>query len=69
MGICVNRDSVDIVSINNENDIKKDDLNDKNNGNDLLIQKNCDNNVDNNDKITDNESGPILKLLKQNVKQ
>lgn len=67
MGVCVNRESIDIIPQNNENN-KEDDCNNKNNENNLSIQNNYDN-LDNKDKITDNESGPILKLLKQNVKQ
>ena len=72
MGVCTTKESIKIVSVNNninDNNIKNDDLNDiKNNENELSIENNNDN-LDNNEVITDNESGPILKLLKQNVKQ
>ena len=72
MGVCTTKESIKIVPVNNninDNNIKNDDLNDiKNNENELSIENNNDN-LDNNEVITDNESGPILKLLKQNVKQ
>ena len=72
MGVCTNKESIEIVSVNNkinDNNIKNEDLNNiKNNENELSIENNNDN-LDNNEVITDNESGPILKLLKQNVKQ
>ena len=72
MGVCTNKESIEIVPVNNkinDNNIKNDDLNNiKNNENELSIENNNDN-LDNNEVITDNESGPILKLLKQNVKQ
>ena len=72
MGVCTTKESIKIVPVNNninDNNIKNDDLNNiKNNENELSIENNNDN-LDNNEVITDNESGPILKLLKQNVKQ
>ncbi len=72
MGVCTTKESIKIVPVNNninDNNINNDDLNDiKNNENELSIENNNDN-LDNNEVITDNESGPILKLLKQNVKQ
>jgi len=34
-----------------------------------MIQINYDDNLNNNEDITNFESGPILKILKQNVKQ
>jgi hypothetical protein len=72
MGVCTTKESIEIVPVNNkinDSNINNDDLNNiKNNENELSIENNNDN-LDNNEVITDNESGPILKLLKQNVKQ
>jgi hypothetical protein len=70
MGVCVNKKSIDIVHTNNnfiDNNIKKNDEN--NNENEIIIQINYDDNLNNNEDITNFESGPILKILKQNVKQ
>ena len=72
MGVCVNKKSIDIVrtnnNINNNNIIKNDDLN-NNNENKIMIQINYDDNLNNKEDITNFESGPILKILRQNVKQ
>ena len=70
MGVCVNKKSIDIVRTNNNiihNNIKNND--DNNNENEIMIQINYDDNLNNNEDITNFESGPILKILKQNVKQ
>ena len=70
MGVCVNKKSIDIVRTNNniiDNNIKNND--DNNNENEIMIQINYDDNLNNNEDITNFESGPILKILKQNVKQ
>ena len=70
MGVCVNKKSIDIVRTNNniiDNNIKNNDEN--NNENEIMIQINYDDNLNNNEDITNFESGPILKILKQNVKQ
>ena len=70
MGVCVNKKSIDIVHTNNnfiDNNIKKND--EYNNENEIIIQINYDDNLNNNEDITNFESGPILKILKQNVKQ
>ena len=70
MGVCVNKKSIDIVRTNNNiihNNIKNNDEN--NNENEIMIQINYDDNLNNNEDITNFESGPILKILKQNVKQ
>jgi hypothetical protein len=70
MGVCVNKKSIDIVHTNNniiDNNIKNNDEN--NNENEIMIQINYDDNLNNNEDITNFESGPILKILRQNVKQ
>jgi hypothetical protein len=70
MGVCVNKKSIDIFRTNNniiDNNIKNND--DNNNENEIMIQINYDDNLNNNEDITNFESGPILKILKQNVKQ